>query len=88
MTPTDGLSGLAPRSFLVAGSSNEPDNATGEGNTAPDVVISGGVVQLRAEPSGSSNGRIYTVTATAADVAGNVANSTSTCAVPHDQRKR
>lgn len=37
--------------------------------------------------TGTGTGRIYTLTATAGDVAGNVAVATATCAVPHDQRR-
>jgi hypothetical protein len=73
-------SGLVPGSFTVTATSNEP--ATG----SPDVVVTGGAVQLRAERAGSGSGRIYTITAQVTDLAGNVATSTETCSVPHDPR--
>ena len=76
---------MAPGSFQVTASSNEPSDA-GD----PDVVIapdgSGGfTVRLRAERLGEGAGRTYTLTATARDLADNVATVTTTCTVPHDQ---
>jgi hypothetical protein len=67
---------------VVTAASNEPENGTGDGDIAPDVVISGGTVQLRAERSGTGNGRSYTVVTTASDLAGNTATKTATCRVP------
>jgi hypothetical protein len=83
VSATDGLSGAD--AFDVAGTSNEP-----EGNKGADIVITGGglearVVQLRAERLGNGNGRVYSLTATASDQAGNTAMVTATCIVPHDQ---
>jgi len=68
----------------VTGTSNEP------ADPGPDIVISGSgldpyMVQLRAERLGAGTGRIYTLTATATDLAGNTATTTATCVVPHDQ---
>lgn len=79
----DTLSGLA--SFAVTAISNEPADPK-----APDIVITGSglqprVVQLRADRLGSGTGRIYTVTASALDLAGNTTSATATCLVPHDQ---
>lgn len=84
VSATDALSGLAPGSFNVSGTSNEPSDPNN-----PDIVItpnsSGGyVVQLRADRLGSGTGRVYTLNATATDLAGNVATATATCSVPHD----
>ncbi len=77
-----GASGLA--SFGVTGTSNEP------ANPGPDIVITGTalqarVVQLRAERLGGGSGRVYTITATATNVAGVTATLTATCVVAHDQ---
>lgn len=79
----DVLSGLA--SFNVNGTSNEPQNLND-----PDIVITGTglgprTVQLRADRLGTGTGRVYTITSTATDAAGNVVNAISTCVVPHDQ---
>jgi hypothetical protein len=74
----DVLSGLA--SLSVSGQSNEP--------TSPgDIVINGAspgpfTVQLRAVRLATGMGRVYTLTAVAQDVAGNVATANATCGVP------
>jgi len=68
--------------LAVSATSNEPENGLGDGDTAPNVVISGGSIQLRAERAGNGTGRIYTMTASVQDVAGNSASGTGT--VPHD----
>jgi hypothetical protein len=83
VTAADALSGLAPGSFQVTGTSNEPPSA-------PEISITpngtgGYIVQLQADRLGNGNGRIYTLTVTAADLAGNTATATATCTVPHDQ---
>ena len=85
VTAADALSGVAPGSFQVTGSSSEPSDPNN-----PDVVLtpngSGGyVIQLRARRLGSGTGRIYTLQATATDLAGNTITSTATCSVPHGQ---
>jgi len=87
VTAADAVSGgLAPGSFTVTGTSNEPSNDPND----PEIVItpdgSGGfVVQLQAERLGTGTGRIYTLTATASNTDGVTTTSTATCTVPHDQ---
>jgi hypothetical protein len=67
-------------------SSNEPVNGIGDGNTSPDwVVLDAHHVQLRAERSGTGDGRVYTITITCKDSASNTASSTATVTVAHDQ---
>jgi hypothetical protein len=84
VTAADALSGLSPGSFKVTGTSNEPDPSQASIVITPDG--SGGfVVQLQADRLDNGNGRVYTVTATANDLAGNTATTTATCMVPHDQ---
>ena len=86
VTATDAVSGVA--SLVVTGTSTEPA-VPGESDIAVTPDGSGGqVVALRAERLGTGPGRFYTLTATATDVAGNVATVTATCGVPHDQRKK
>jgi hypothetical protein len=85
VTAADALSGLAPGSFQVTGTSNEPPSA-------PEILITpngtgGYIVQLQADRLGKGTGRVYTLTATAGDLAGNTATVTATCTVPHDQGK-
>jgi hypothetical protein len=42
-------------------------------------------VSLRAERAGSGTGRIYTVTITAKDAAGNTSTATTAVSVPHNK---
>ena len=64
--------------------SNEPVNGPGDGNTTQDWSIDGPLrVSLRAERSGGGTGRIYTITVTCEDVAGNTAAASAAVTVPH-----
>jgi len=66
--------------------SDEPANATGDGNTAADIVnLSCTGVDLRAERSGNKDGRVYTIGVRATDAAGNHADGACHVAVSHDQ---
>jgi hypothetical protein len=87
LSASDGLSGLAAGSPTVAAVSSEPVVGPGDA-TAPDIVISGDTVQLRAERAGNGTGRTYTLTARATDLAGNEVTTSGTCTVPHDRGKR
>jgi hypothetical protein len=80
VTATDALSGV--KFLSVSATSNEPHSGTGGGDKPGDIIINGGVVQLRTERSPSGNARIDTITAAAADFAGNVVSATATCIVP------
>lgn len=63
-------------------SSNEPQNGTGDGNTAIDWIIDGPTsVLLRAERAGTGSGRIYTITVACTDVAGNIGTTTTAVTV-------
>jgi hypothetical protein len=65
--------------------SNEPVNGKGDGNTAPDWVISeSGHLKLRAERSGNGNGRIYTIRLRAENDSGAGEETTVRVVVPHD----
>ena len=89
VTVTDAESG--PAGFILTSiTSSEPDTGFGSGDTPNDIVgfvvgtpdISG---ELRAERSGSAGGRVYTLTYTGFDNAGNSATCQTTVSVPHDQ---
>jgi len=70
---------------IVSVSSNEPESGLGEGDAAPDSMITGAfTAALRAERSGTGGGRVYTITVEARDAAGNVSTATVEVAVPHD----
>jgi hypothetical protein len=88
VTASDALSGLSTGSPRVSATSSEPDDARGDGRTRPDVVIEGGVVWVRAERSGAGVGRRYDIRAAANDLAGNMAEATATCVVPHDRGRQ
>ena len=68
--------------------SNEAADANGSGNTVPDWEITGThTAKLRAERSGITGPRVYTITVEAEDAVGNVSEpATVTVTVPHDVR--
>ena len=69
--------------------SNEPINGLGDGNTDPDWQITGDLsANLRAERSGTGNGREYTITVECTDDAGNRSTESATVTVPHDKKKK
>jgi hypothetical protein len=76
VTASDATSGLAGAAAIGV-SSNEGGSA--------DYRVVGGVVSVRASRSGGGDGRVYVITAHAEDVAGNTADATASCVVPHDR---
>jgi hypothetical protein len=71
---------------IVSVTSNEPINSTGDGETAPDWVLTGPLtLQLRAERAGNRNVRVYTVTVACSDGSGNTSTRTVPVTVAHDQ---
>ncbi|WP_171649700.1 discoidin domain-containing protein [Paenibacillus phytorum] len=85
----DSLSGIESV-VLTSIISNESDNGLGDGQTSNDIQgVELGTLDttflLRAERSGEGNGRIYTITYTAFDHAGNKTSASSTVTVPHDK---
>ena len=83
---SDTVSGIAPGSFQVRATSNEQMDPS---DVAVSLDESGGLVlELRATRSGASeSGRVYQLTVTAQDLAGNEVTKTATCIVPHDRGK-
>jgi hypothetical protein len=76
----------SPTLTLVSVTSNESDNAKGDGNTTNDVVILGDTTfKLRAERAGTGQGRVYTITYSATDASGNSAEASITITVPHNK---
>jgi hypothetical protein len=66
----------SPTSTIVSVSSDQPIDGTGDGDTAPDWVITGPLtVQLRAERSYGFD-RTYTITVVTTDFSGNTTTST------------
>lgn len=73
---------------LVSITSNEGQNVKGDGNTSTDITIApDGRVFLRAERSGTGTVRVYTLTYTARDAAGNVTQATAQVGVPRNKGK-
>lgn len=56
-----------------------------EGRKGGDIQFIDGQLYLRAERSGNSDGRTYTITYTATDADGNYVTATATVDVPHNQ---
>ena len=82
-----------PTVELTSIDANETDDRPGDGNTRVDVqdALIGEAdyqFQLRAERSGPGSGRIYSITYTAEDTAGNTATSSGHVTVSHDQSGR
>jgi hypothetical protein len=71
----DSLSGIAD--VEVTAVADEPSDE--------DIVIDGGTVYVRAIRDGRGDGRTYTITAVASDLAGNRTATDATCLVPHDR---
>ena len=78
-----------PQCAISSVTSNEPINGLGDGNTAPDWIVTGAnTLQLRAERAGVGTGRVYTIGVRCTDAAGNAATSSTTVTVAHDQGKK
>lgn len=79
-----------PIACSLSVSSNEPVNGLGDGNTAPDwQVVGPNSVRLRAERSGTGQGRVYTITVTCTHTTGGPSAVTTTSVhVPHDRGKK
>jgi hypothetical protein len=66
--------------------SDEPENALGDGNTLGDmVIVDATTVMLRSERAGGSDGRVYRIHFNVTDAAGNVGAGACEVTVPHDQ---
>jgi hypothetical protein len=73
---------------LCGASSNEPDGCAGDDKcSGGDIQWIGGQLFLRAERSWHGKGRIYTISCTARDVSGNVAQRSTEVMVPLDVPK-
>jgi hypothetical protein len=81
----------APPVLLRSATSNEPDDAPGEGDgsttgdvTGADLGAADAEVLLRAERDGAGSGRQYELAYESADAAGNVTRRSVFVSVPHD----
>ena len=87
-------SGL-PVALTASVASNEPTDGLGDGDMSPDwtepiIDQENGIIalQLRAERSGSGDGRIYKVAITATDQSANSSTVNIEIIVPHDKKNR
>jgi len=81
------VSGIDRGSFQANATSNEPMDPSDIAVT--DDGDGGLVVALRAERSGGNkSGRVYHLTVTAKDLAGNEVTGTADCTVPSSRRTR
>lgn len=81
VTATDNCEIVSTR--IVEVKSDEASNAAGSGNTSPDLQVTGDLtLELRAERSGTGNGRNYTITVEVADGSGNKSQKTVVVVVP------
>jgi hypothetical protein len=68
--------------------SNQPDDARGSGNTSPDWEFDGDdTATLRAERSGKSGERVYTIEYTADDGQGGICEGSVEVRVPRSKGK-
>lgn len=67
---------------------DERVNGLGDGDTGPDAVITAksNVVKVRAERSGTGDGRVYAITFTGTDAGGLSCTGTANVSVAHDQK--
>jgi hypothetical protein len=72
---------------FASGTSDEEENGRGDGNTTADLVFEGGcgTAMVRSERMGPEDGRVYELTLSLRDAAGNAAEGVVTVVVPHDR---
>jgi N-acetylneuraminic acid mutarotase len=81
LNPNDDLAGI--RSVILTSiTSNEPD---GQEDIEANIGTSDTSFSLRAERLGTGSGRVYTITYTVTDNAGNTSTAVCTVSVPHNQ---
>ena len=79
----------APVCRIVGVRSNEPTEGLGDGDSAPDWMVTGSLtLLLRAERAGGGNGRLYTMDVACGDASKNTSIANVTVSVPHDQGKK
>lgn len=85
---SDNCANLSPSDVVITKvTSDEPEDANGDGNTLNDMVIAADCqsVQLRRERQGSGNGRVYTIHLSVSDDNGNTGTATCLVTVPKSQ---
>lgn len=89
ITSDDFVSGLESLvlTSITSNESLQPDDIQNANYQVP-IKDSKDSFDLRAERLGNGNGRVYTITYTATDKAGNIATKTVTVTVPHDKSNK
>lgn len=64
---------------------DEPTNGLGDGDQTPDAIINNEMVKIRAERSGTGDGRVYHINFEANDGKGGICTGEVLVSVPHDQ---
>lgn len=88
---TDNCPGVSIEDVIVDEiSSDEPQNSTGDGNTAQDILMENDckTVKLLAERQGSGNGRVYSVHIAVVDAHGNIGVAVITAEIPKSNGKK
>ena len=77
-----------PADVTITGiTQDEPVNSLGDGDSAPDGVgVGTSMAQVRAERSGTGNGRVYAVRFLAEDDSGASCEGAVNVYVPHDKK--
>ncbi len=72
---------------ITSGTSDEPENGSGDGNTVDDILIAQDCnsVQVRSERKGNGNGRVYTIHFEVSDASGNTTPASYIITVPKNQ---
>jgi hypothetical protein len=74
---------------VLSVTSDEPDDATGDGRTVNDIMVTcPGTVKLRAERMGGGDGRVYTIVYRVFADNGEFLDVTGKVVVPHDSSSR
>ncbi|MCK4707854.1 MAG: hypothetical protein KAU21_04495, partial [Gammaproteobacteria bacterium] len=84
---TDNCSELSLDDLLITQvTSNEPEDANGDGHTLNDIIISDDrkSVDIRSERQGGGEGRVYTVSIQATDESNNTRTEEFQLKVPHN----
>jgi hypothetical protein len=78
-------SGQAVSCRIISVTSNEPVEGLGDGDTAPDWLVTGNLtLNIRAERSGKGSGRVYTINIECSDTSDNLSSKDVSVTVPRN----
>jgi len=73
---------------IISVTQDEPVNGQGDGDTGPDAFLIDGCLFLRAERSGTGNGRVYVVSFVVRDTYGEECSGTVSVSVPKSKKRQ